>query len=238
MSKQILFLIEEISYGGRNKHNLIVDCPDEIEDNDDADSYLETQMKDIMDDNDFGTVLTWKVKEVGFNLKTPEEKKDLKREKLASKLKEKEEKATSELKNNVERKQLEHNVPEIGTPQYFGFLKGAWIVGCITQQDEILSVIAWFSDAEMHGDYFPNLISARRWRWSLNDWFSKSVYSNPMSSEDWDRIIEHLKKKYDVPFTEDGRPDSGTIYEKADGWEYNEFKREYEKWEKKEDFWS
>jgi len=230
---RIIFNIQAVVYGQLQNDELVLeyDSNTAIEDKEDADAYVEKNISNIMDEQDYSTVLDWEVLEFGADAKTAkerkaEEKKKAKLEKeerlKASKAYEamEEVKAVEKIKEDLPQKQAEHKVPDPYTPEYYDFLKRAWVMGCITPQDEILSVIAWFSDAQMHGDYFPNVLSARRWRWDLDNNFDRSVYGNTMAKEDWERVRDYITRKYDIRFMENGWVDYNYIYKKAGDAEY------------------
>ena len=85
MTKQILFWVTENSFGETNKHWLKIDCPNEVEDLDDADSFLQTQIQSLMDANDWSLVFDFKPTKIGFNLLTPAEAKVIRDQKTKSK---------------------------------------------------------------------------------------------------------------------------------------------------------
>lgn len=72
---QFKFSLQEISYGKLNKHTLIWDCPEDVDDVDSADDYLSHNMPEFMTRYDWGTVLDYKILSVGYDLEKKAEKK-------------------------------------------------------------------------------------------------------------------------------------------------------------------
>jgi len=74
-TKQFLFWVEAFSYGNLVKYWFVETLPDEVIDADEADAYLEKNMQNLMDVNDWSLVNTYEVVKIGYNLKTPAQKK-------------------------------------------------------------------------------------------------------------------------------------------------------------------
>lgn len=94
------------------------------------------------------------------------------------------------------------------------------IVGVIDYQDAVHSHILYnyaedHSDYLNHANYFPH-ITHKRWRWTYNDGIKVSVGSDSLSEEDADFIRNHLRRKYGVRFTDEGRIDRGYYEMSAD----------------------
>ena len=85
------------------------------------------------------------------------------------------------------------------------FMLTYWIVGVITNQDEILSILKCFEDIENHEDYYP--LIQKRWRWSYQDGVDWSSSTVEITKDDRLRVREHLTRKYGIRFWDNGYHD-------------------------------
>ena len=80
------------------------------------------------------------------------------------------------------------------------------IVGIIDNYDCVHSVMVSHDDDQFHSSHFSQQTN-RKWRWS----WDRSVETNwsitSLTKEDRMMIREHLTKKYDIPFWENGHHD-------------------------------
>lgn len=90
----------------------------------------------------------------------------------------------------------------------FDELRWGWIVGVVDAYDAVHSIfVPLDSDRSLfHEDHFPTQ-SHKRWRWCYSNCFSKSVLVEPLSEEDYDRIMRHITKKYGIKFWSNGHHD-------------------------------
>lgn len=89
---QFLYWLEELTHGKMTKHWFILDCPEGVTDLEEADAYLEDNMREMMNDNCWDIVNNYAPTEIGYNLKTPAQK-----EKEATEVRERKVRAKKEM---------------------------------------------------------------------------------------------------------------------------------------------
>lgn len=82
------------------------------------------------------------------------------------------------------------------------FIWNYWIVGVITNQGEVLSTCDNFETIQTHVDYYP--LIQKRWRWDYQNGITCTYL---IEKEDWELIRNHLRKKYNIPFWDNGYHD-------------------------------
>ena len=85
---QFLYWITAILDGENIKEWVIMDCPEGVTDAEQADAYLEGSMRAMMDEKGWQLVNNYEVTEVGYNLKTPQQKTEERKAQLKVKSKE------------------------------------------------------------------------------------------------------------------------------------------------------
>ena len=82
--------------------------------------------------------------------------------------------------------------------QYF------WIIGAIDAYGAIHSEGFDYNkdDVPMHGDLYPNIFH-KRWRWALSG-INKSGDWTDSDIEEFDRIVQHISKKYKIKLNQHG----------------------------------
>lgn len=95
-----------------------------------------------------------------------------------------------------------------GKVNKFDDMRWGWIIGVVDAYDAVHSVFVGLhsDESRFHEDHFP-MQSHKRWRWCFSDCFSKSVLGEPLTEEDYDRIMIHITKKYGIKFWDNGHHD-------------------------------
>jgi len=79
-----------------------------------------------------------------------------------------------------------------------------WVIGVIDTYDAVHSEgFDFFDDIPYHGDLYPNIVH-KRWRWTASEGIERSRDDEEYSSEEFDRIIQHISKKYKVKLNQYG----------------------------------
>ena len=108
---QFLYWISALSDGEAIKEWIVMDCPEEVTDAEQADAYLEANMREMMNDNCWDIVNNYKPIEIGYNLKTPAQKEKEATEAREQKVQAKKEAAITRVINDgLQDKELEFDV--------------------------------------------------------------------------------------------------------------------------------